>query len=134
MHPTHQPATGPRSEPTPADILRGAALYLERHGWTRFVYFDGTRPTPAACAQGAIVIAAYGQATDSPYNMNVPERRLFAHTIDFFDDYLRGTTDPEDDDYNATVWNDNPTRTVAEVIAGLRAAAEAWEHSHGGVR
>ena len=127
----HATLTNADVRATPADTLRGAALYLQRHGWTRFSYFDGERPTPPACAQGAIVVASYGVATEHPYSQDSPQRRLFARTIKFFDDYIRSlVTSLDDEDYNATVWNDHPGRTAAEVITTLRNAAERWDATH----
>jgi hypothetical protein len=127
----HAIPTAANVEATPADTLRGAALYLQRHGWTRFSYFDGQRPTPPACAQGAIVVATYGVATEHPYSQDFPQRRLLARTIDFFDDYIRGVaTALDDEDCPATVWNDLPCRSATEVIAALRDAADRWEAGH----
>src|SRR4051794_10897029 len=51
-------------ELTPAVLLRGAALYLTRHGRTVGEFFansDAEYPFPAACASGAINIAAHGR-------------------------------------------------------------------------
>jgi hypothetical protein len=70
-------------------------------------------------------------ATEHPYTHPGPERRLFARTINFFDDYLRGTVgDPDDEDYTATVFNDHPGRTAAEVIQALCDAADEYERTH----
>ncbi len=127
MNPTqNQPA---EVSVTPADLLRGAALYLQRHGWTQRAYFDlpadGCGPTPPACAQGAIAIAVYGEALPSPYDVDRRERW----------DYLRRSVvhDPESD-LSASGWNDEPDRTAGQVIAALRAAAHDWDHTHGGAQ
>jgi hypothetical protein len=155
MHPIQNPATGSPAGPstmgidlTPADILRGAALYLQRHGWTQGEYI-AYRPTtddpfPPACAHGAIAVAAYGHATDDPYNdldgNDAAGRRLFGRAVDFFDDHIVRTTvdldtiDPDDDGFNAVRWNDSSGRTDAEVIAALHVAADEWDHTHGGAR
>src|SRR4051812_18776365 len=49
---------------TPAVLLRGAAVYLQRHGWTTGEFFansEQNRPFPAACSLGAINICAHGR-------------------------------------------------------------------------
>ena len=61
----------PTAEVTPAVILRGAATYIARYGWTQGTYYadqaapDGMsvepNPTPPACAMGAIAMAAFGR-------------------------------------------------------------------------
>src|SRR4051794_33654647 len=60
MHPTHE-AAGVAI--TPADTLRSAALYQRKHGWAQGSLFDpiADEPFPAACALGAITVAATGQ-------------------------------------------------------------------------
>src|SRR6266498_1151662 len=66
MKATHQPPTRDHEPGTsPADLLRGAALYLRRYGWTRGQFFDlladTDGPFPPACASGAITTAAHGR-------------------------------------------------------------------------
>jgi hypothetical protein len=67
MHPTHSQLPGAHIGVTPAAVLRGAAAYLQRHGWIRGAYYDATdHPFPAACAVGAIGMAAHGRRTTIP--------------------------------------------------------------------
>ncbi len=144
MHPTPTPAdTSPAAsapvEPTIADTLRGAALYLGRHGWTRHDYFaeepTGETPFPAACVHGAISAAAYGWANTNPFdptNDHWAEARAFRKAITYFDDYiigLYGQTYPDVIE-NAAIWNDMDGRTADEVILCLNAAATEWELAH----
>src|SRR5690242_5380342 len=104
MHRTHHP-TSPAADPdnpgvvTPADILRGAARYLDTHGWHQGTYFAsddlGTRvtdePFPAACVVGAIAMAAYGTKSDdlyAPGNVPATSVRDFHRAVDALTDYL----------------------------------------------
>jgi hypothetical protein len=135
MDATQQPPAG--VDPTPADILLRAAEYLERHGWTRGVYYATITDTPPACVTGALAIAAYGFPHPDPYSDTfnpdsavadcwhafvTAEHRLSAHLG--LKPAERDSLEPE----TLYGWNDDPARTPAEVIATLRGAAQ----SHGG--
>ena len=69
MHPTHPTPARPAQavDISPADILRGAARYLELHGWTQGDYYAPTPasplPFPPACAVGALYTAARRRIT-----------------------------------------------------------------------
>ncbi|WP_203935608.1 DUF6197 family protein [Planosporangium mesophilum] len=136
MHPTdHQPAvTG--VEQTPAQTLRGAALYLERHGWIQGDYYrpDATGPFPPACAVGAIRMAAFGsRITDD--DCIAAEMRDHARAIDVLVDFLDLTDPPPWDTYgdpSPFTWNDVPGRTADEVTATMRGAADDWDRMHRG--
>src|SRR4051812_6352319 len=98
MHRTHNPTapaadTDDPSVVTPADILRGAARYLQLHGWIQHAYYGGddTAAFPPACADGAIGMAAYGycplvpgdNTTDPGYrDYNHARTLLTGHLID----------------------------------------------------
>jgi hypothetical protein len=145
MHPTqHRPADVQIW--TPADTLRAAARYLERHGWIRGNYYDRTvieaflfdpdttSPFPPACAIGAMAIALYGEVREIPESDNL-ERELnlakFA-LLDYLD--LAPYTDPDDDDnepepIGVYAWNDSQ-HNAADVIYALRKAADAWDAQH----
>lgn len=132
MHSTHHPSITHVDlvDVTPADVLRGAARYLELHGWTRYDYF-AAKPTikvpfPAACAHGAISVACYGRAVAHPFEYHGPELRLFKHAMGFFDDYL----DVSSDEIVGPLWNDRDGRTVAEVVKALRDAADDYDRTH----
>jgi hypothetical protein len=141
MNPTQEQTTTAPAEVTPADILRGAATYLDRYGWHQGDYYatiaDPSVPFPPACAFGAIAAAAYGGRIADPYSPNLPgdQRRAFTRAADVFDGYLidyHGT-----DDGNlipGQEWNDVTGRTAADVTAALRAAAHKWDRVNGGAR
>ncbi|MEV0810419.1 hypothetical protein [Micromonospora sp. NPDC050200] len=125
MKATHNPPTAVLV--TPADLLRFAALYLLRHGWTQGDYytvvFDAL--TPRACVSGAIGMAAYGTATELPFFTDRPEcsdyRAAVWALIDFLD--LNSSTD-------LFGWNDDPRRTLTGVINALNFAADRWDRLH----
>jgi hypothetical protein len=136
MNPTHTTPTDD-VDVTPADLLRGAATYLARHGWTQAEMFDDpTNPTPAACAYGAIKMATCGgpladytdeQAADA----NRALRILAGYLDTVF--YVWGVNcygelaEPFD---VVTDWNDDADRTALDVIAALNAAADEWDRLH----
>ncbi len=143
MHRTRQPAAevndqaatdGPALDPTPAEILRGAALYLRRHGWNQGDYFaPADRPTPPACLLGAVAMAIYGHRTEAPYSQDRPGRDLFVTVADSLDTYLQ--LHHGDLDMSAVGWNDHPNRTLADVLDLLHTAAAIWDRQHrGGAR
>ncbi|GFJ87847.1 DUF6197 family protein [Phytohabitans rumicis] len=118
----HISATADVTEATPAVILRGAALYLQRHGWHQGSLYadDRTNPTPAACIQGGIGMAAFGQRipADAMEHNHRAEWRDYQRASNFFSDYLTmtgakpGPTDDQEDWEGPTVgdWNDEPGR------------------------
>src|SRR4051794_37815070 len=121
MQPTQKQPTGActtraASMPdTPAQVLRDAALYLQRHGWTQGLYFEPVDGTdfPLACAMGAVRMAVFG-ATGHPTDSvghDHPDAVLINRTYR----QLAGHLDPvgalvDDFDYFATDrigdWND----------------------------
>jgi hypothetical protein len=138
MNPTHTPPVD--VEPTPADILRGAARYLQLHGWIQGSLYAGTPSDaaapvigPAACAQGAIGMAAFGhriQAADE----SRAEWRDYQRASNALADYLEltGATgwNHDGDPISVGDWNDVTGRTADEVIAALNTAADEWERQH----
>lgn len=138
MHPTQKQA-----EPngvTPAVTLRGAATYLELHGWTQDNYYFNPGVDddlfPAACALGAIGMAAFGRKTEAPDTADhLPE------WPDYFAAYLAlrahlfalGELSDEDSDITTVGdWNDAHDQTMEAVIASLTGAATDWDRTHGG--
>jgi hypothetical protein len=102
-----------KTEQVAAD-LRAAADVLERGGWAQgdYVTDDGCR-----CAIGALVVVCGGSAGEStvPFD-DLPRLRTLMGAVE------RQTGIPR---WDIDAWNDEPGRTAAEVIATLRAAAEA---------
>ncbi|OJF10399.1 DUF6197 family protein [Couchioplanes caeruleus] len=138
---------------TPADILRGAAYYLEEHGWNRRNYYaEGYKPFPPACVAGAIGMAAFGRCVDLLY-LNTDPRvdreglRDYQRAVDFFctyrtdqmqialDTYDPASGDPTPEwDFDLYAWNDHAGQTAEHVIATLRAAADEYDRTHGSLR
>lgn len=97
-----------------AAILDEAANVIERNGWTQGFYYDLSVDLPPAecpvCPLGAIGLAmgATNPKTD----------RAFGSPAEVaLEQYL--------DIVTVADWNDDPERTVTEVIAALRGAARA---------
>jgi hypothetical protein len=158
MHRTQNPTapaadTADPSVVTPADILRGAARYLEAHGWTQNVYYGGNADEafPPACADGAIGMAAYGRVTACPgREKQDPGYRDYNRACDYFGGYLRQIGyqppcdpwcpgDPDclcdnDETEVVFVWNDDPQCIKQDVVRALNAAADDYERTHGGTR
>jgi hypothetical protein len=138
MKATHNPPVD--VDPTPAVILRGAARYLQLHGWHQgTLYAAGTSAiTPAACALGAIGMAAFGHRLPDPQDHWV-DWSDYQAASNALDDYLTLTGAKDDvpdlhdidaDSPSVGDWNDAPARTATEVVAALNAAADEWERLH----
>lgn len=131
MHPTHT-TTG--TDPTPADILRYAALYLVRHGWHQGdMYANPDQLTPAACLQGAIKMAVCGGPTVDYTAATVDQvDTAIAVLADHLTLYGYIDMDDHDEDSVQFVadWNDTTGRTITQVLAVLLAAANDWDWLH----
>jgi hypothetical protein len=117
--------------PTPAQVLRSAADYIERHGWNQGFYYNlpGT-PTPAACAVGAIAITCYGEPVEDPQYTFTPGRGIYLMTTGWLHDYL--CANDIADRAGIPSWNDHPNTTGIDVTDAMRDAAQAWEAQHTG--
>lgn len=126
---------------TPADTLRVAANYLADYGWCQGdLYADLTISCPPADIPGAIRAVVYGYPNDAP----VLDGRLGWHvdialgTLADHLDHLN-TGHPDDGlallgwlDYAChavTAWNDEPDRTLDQVLAAMHAAADRYDHT-----
>jgi hypothetical protein len=149
VHPTHLDPTIDSTTIlagiTPADVLRGAALYLDRHGWHQGAYYPEHRdtPFPPACAIGAIRMAVCGQPVTFAENLARPEWLLIRAACMLLAEYLDGDYNPADEDGDALdaigvigAFNDDDSRTRAEVQHTLREAAYffAVRHRRDGAR
>ena len=139
MKATHKPTTTPAdavdAAVTPADVLRGAARYLQLHGWTQGTYYADQPDdhTPPACAMGALGMAAFGQRFPAPAYER-PEWADYKRAEDVLMAHLGcGYPPVSDDDYpepGVGDWNDQPDRTAEQVITALNAAADEWDRTH----
>jgi hypothetical protein len=150
MKATHNPPTlDDDPTMTPAALLRGAALYLQRHGWTQGQFFellaDTDGPLPPACTSGAINICVIGRpALAADVSDTDPDESAAAITaMRVFAAYL----DPDYTFHDLTClgpsaidvigdWNDDKGRTLDDVVQALNEAANDWETAHptGGAR
>ncbi len=125
---------------TPADLLRMAALYLHRHGWTQGRYYATTdTPTPPACVAGAIGIACAGHKVEHFAQLDGDTLADYLATLAAFVDYLDDfhplfLVDEDgfviDEHTSPYSWNDDPTRTTHQVITALERAADEWNRLH----
>ncbi|BCJ59007.1 DUF6197 family protein [Micromonospora endophytica] len=140
MQATHQPTV--TGTVTPADLLRLAALYLRRHGWTRGTYYaitGITTPTPPACVVGAIGIACAGRRINHPEQLDGLDRQTYRHAVAALVDYLdafQPVRFVDDDGFpviehsSPYAWNDDPGRTAEQVVTTLEKAADDWDSLH----
>jgi hypothetical protein len=148
MHPTQQP-TLDRSE-TPAAVLRHAAVYLWRYGWTTDMFYrhatDDTYSQavmPAACIAGAIRTVVFGEPVEIlSDHAPGPDRdhdtwQTAICTVraseQVLADAIRGRG--PDDDYTSPLdvignWNDEDGRTMADVLILLYTTADDWDAAH----
>lgn len=115
---------------TPADVLRAAADWFEEDParWGQEWYLDPK--TGCRCTLGAIAYVVHPDDKDcDPQYVKVAVAK---EAVAALEDYLlnevgfvRNFSDP-DVDFGPYVgdWNDAPDRTVADVVAALRAAAD----------
>ncbi|RZU72019.1 hypothetical protein EV384_0358 [Micromonospora kangleipakensis] len=134
------PTTG---QVTSADLLRMAALYLRRHGWTQGTYYatdvPAEHPTPPACAVGAIGIACAGHRVNHFSDLDPDDRHPYldaiAVLVDYLDDHYPIHLFDDDgyciDEHTSPYsWNDDPLCTAEQVITALKGAAEEWDRLH----
>jgi hypothetical protein len=136
---TPSPSTAIDTAPTPADLLRGAAGYLETHGWHQGADYDrrGDSATPPACAMGALDLVAYGDlATAKEVGYQVDLTPAVRDALRLLSAYVADTTgcypDHDAGEYQAVIgdWNDEHRRTITDVTTALRAAADTWDRTH----
>jgi hypothetical protein len=147
-------ATPGEAPGTAPQVLRSAALYLERHGWIQGAYYDSTSAgfTPPACLVGAIGMVCYGGPCEAPaQHFDDPGFLDFEQAVLHLDRYLLVEDGSESYAFNdATgrrvedvthVLRDAASRPAEELIDAIRAidahnadmAALAWSLTPGGV-
>jgi hypothetical protein len=144
MQPTQHPVIA--EAVTPASILRAAGGYLHHYGWNQGDLFDNPdRPTPAACALGAIRMAVMGTPQVWTEHLRTDVLAAFDRAVGVLADHLvnaygvepvettccTGVVFPADLEQTVSRWNDHPTRIASHVIAALNGAADDWDRIHG---
>ncbi|MFC0527240.1 DUF6197 family protein [Phytohabitans kaempferiae] len=149
MQPTQNPIAG--MVITPADTLRGAALYLIRHGWNqgdlfdRAVLADPDVAFPPACGLGAIRMATIGSAEVIADLVTEEAVDAFDQAVTAFADHLVlsygvnadvcdpvavSLIDQTAREQLVADWNDDSSRIGSHVIAALKGAADEWDRLH----
>jgi len=132
VHPTQNQVD--RLDMSPGDVLRYAALYVQRHGFHQGDMFASlTTPTPPACAQGAVkmVICGNPQAAYTPDEAVLFDEtnRALARHLDR--EYLGWEHDPTGVPAapHALVaeWNDEDGRTADELVTAMTDAADEYD-------
>ncbi|GAB3823889.1 hypothetical protein ACFPIJ_62720 [Dactylosporangium cerinum] len=136
MNPTQKLATHdgvPLSE-----YLRGAATYLTTRGWVkRQLFVDLTGPFPPADIAGALIMATYGRMVDlststDPADFTGPAHETWEAALLLLEDHL-GLRAPRRAQHLMQPgdllfgWNDEPGRTIAEVLSALRDTADIYD-------
>lgn len=112
-----------------ADILDKAADIIERQGWTQGDWYQELPVPPEdcpVCAGGGINVATDHAPDDDGYTYDERDEafRAFAHHVD----PDQANKSEEGDYLDAWIsaigeWNDDPERTIEQVVAALRACA-----------
>ncbi len=128
-------------EPSVADTLRHAALYLQRHGWTEDQFYaDSGIPAhlrqpgyPPADILGALLIAITGHRVDHPTDLrgenpsawNLYQRCInaLADWIDHNADLWHDHTPAHDATHRVCCFNDQPGQEPAEIVEALHHTA-----------
>jgi hypothetical protein len=111
---------------TAGQVLRDAALYVERHGWIQGAYYDATSQTftPAACMVGAIGMVCYGGPVEAPaQHFDDPGFLDFEEAVLHLDRYLLA-----EDGSESYEFNDARGRRAEDVTRVLRQAADTPAH------
>jgi hypothetical protein len=134
MHATQNPA-GPARQPEIAVTLRGAALYLIRHGWIQDNnYANQTtpaafrQPMPAADVIGALVLACTGRTlipAEITRECGPDADRAYRNAARYLADWLGLPEDAPGKTAERLLWewNDSPWQDQAHIIDGLLCAA-----------
>jgi hypothetical protein len=143
MHRTDKSSAGNLAD-TPSAILRHAAIYLWRYGWTTDAFYrhddDGTVTMPAACMAGAIRIVVFGHPVEFLYDedgrlLDDPAHTHLVNQVMAAQQVLADALDPQRAEEVGSLdavgnWNDADGRTIAEVLIALYVAADDWDSTH----
>ena len=103
--------------------LRAAADVLERDGWTQGLYHRRRWFRRLHCPSGALLRVIQPNAQDGT-SLTSSNKERWYEAVWAVQDHLFAAPGPGK---TLERWNDTPGRTAAEVIAALRAAADAAE-------
>ena len=138
--------------PSPASVLRHAAAYLWRHGWTTEQFYDRidlfdiddvASTCPAACTAGAIRHIIFGHPVDfldeeaiqpgHDRHVRLLNAAQAALTDEIDPTWLCAETCPARHTCALEIindWNDTRGRTIADVLTALYSAADTWDAAH----
>lgn len=120
------------SAATVPQVLRDAAELIERDGWCQGQFVDDAG---CHCAVGSILAATGWDSTEGGDWGSPPEDPVITfNALDIVAEHVERNSGSLDLDLvsdDVVCWNDAPHRTVTEVLAALRGAADAWEAEHG---
>jgi hypothetical protein len=130
----------------PARVLRDAADYLRRYGWTRNVFFrQGTGEQPEACVLGAMQVVVTGYPIQALSRTGIScnsglshqERDTVLDAAHVLCDYIVAYFIVDLDEDIAgdvvdliTTWNDDETRSFRNVLVALDLAADRYDAEH----
>jgi hypothetical protein len=117
---------------TVREALLAAAEVIERNGWCQGDFFDGSHSDMPyqecpVCMVGAINVVLLGQPDASPGKRSdvFPMWRAALDAVARWIGATISEIDPEDTLLSIGDWNDAARRSDVDVVAALRAAAEA---------
>lgn len=121
MNPTHNQAD---HDTETSAVLRAAADYIDRHGWIQGAYYaiDDQPQNPAASADGALAIAAYGEPVEAPGYNDAPGKDVYLTATVWLALRVYGTTG------SISAWNDDRDTTGQDVVDALRDAADDLDY------
>lgn len=132
---------------SPAAVLRHAAIYLWRYGWTFDGFYhrhhdDDPVAFPPACVAGAIRCVVFGRPIESIHDTATPHD---SHNVALIIAAQRALADEVDPEWSHTSpcqdlntcslevisdWNDVEGRTITDVLIALYSAADDWDRLH----
>jgi hypothetical protein len=138
-----RPGTVDADDDTPSRLLGDAADYIQTYGWHQGDLYGPRADAvhPPACALGGIYTAAAGVCA-SPRALaistaifgmrSVVACRVLIEYLVLTDQYgpAADGKGPDTDEGMIEDWNDEPERTIGDVLTALREAADHWDRTH----